>query len=93
MRDNRPAKLSLGKRIMYSLIEASGAIIGGLLLLLCCYWFFHYETWHERLIAIGLSIAVVYLIGKVLPERPNQKAPYGLKDPQKHHQYTMMMFQ
>ncbi|THB82089.1 hypothetical protein E1N66_22815 [Pantoea allii] len=72
MRDNGPAKLSLGKRIMYSLIEASGAIIGGLLLLLCCYWFFHYETWHERLIAIGLSVLVVYLIGKILSERPNQ---------------------
>ncbi len=72
MRDNGPAKRSLGKRIMYSLIEVSGAIIGGLLLLLCCYWFFHYETWHERLMAIGLSIGVVYLIGKVLPERPNQ---------------------
>lgn len=72
MRDNGSAKLSLAKRIMYSLIETSGAIIGGLLLLLCCYWFFHYETWHERLMAIGLSIGVVYLIGKVLPERPNQ---------------------
>lgn len=72
MRDNESTKLSLGKRIMYSLIEASGAIVGGLLLLLCCYWFFHYETWHERLIAISLSIAVVYVIGKLLPERPNQ---------------------
>lgn len=72
MRDNEPTKLSLGKRIMYSLIEASGAIVGGLLLLLCFYWFFHYETWHERLIAIGLSVLVVYLIGKILPERPNQ---------------------
>lgn len=72
MRDNESTKLSLGKRIMYSLIEVSGAIIGGLLLVLCCYWFFHYETWHERLMAIGLSIGVVYLIGKVLPERPNQ---------------------
>lgn len=72
MRDNEPTKLSLGKRIMYSLIEASGAIVGGLLLFLCCYWFFHYETWHERFIAIGLSVLVVYLIGKILPERPNQ---------------------
>jgi len=72
MRDNEPTKLSLGKRIMYSLIEASGAIVGGLLLLLCCYLFFHYETWHERFIAIGLSVLVVYLIGKILPERPNQ---------------------
>ncbi|CBJ47133.1 hypothetical protein EAM_2459 [Erwinia amylovora ATCC 49946] len=40
--------------------------------MLCCYWFFHYETWHERLIAIGLSVLVVYLIGKILPERPNK---------------------
>lgn len=29
MRDNGPVELSLGKRIMYSLIEASGAIVGG----------------------------------------------------------------
>lgn len=72
MRNNGPAKLSLGKRIMYSLIESSGAIIGGLLLLLCCYWFFHYETWHERFIAISLSVLAVYVIGKILPERPNQ---------------------
>lgn len=67
MRDNKHPRLSLGKRIIYSLIEASGAIIGGLLLLLCCYWFFHYETWHERLIAIGMSVFVVNLIGKILP--------------------------
>jgi len=72
MRDNEPTKLSLSKRIMLYMIEASGAIIGGLLLLLCCYWFFHYDTWHERLIAIGLSVLVLYLIGKILPERPNQ---------------------
>lgn len=72
MRNNKPSRLSLGKRILYSLIEASGAIVGGLLLLLCCYWFFHFETWHERFIAIGLSVLVVCLIGKILPERPNQ---------------------
>lgn len=72
MRDNKHSRLSLGKRIIYSLIEASGAIIGGLLLLLCCYWFFHYETWHERLIAIGMSVFVVSLIVQILPERPNQ---------------------
>lgn len=72
MRDNKHSRLSLGKRIIYSLIEASGAIIGGLLLLLCCYRFFHYETWHERLIATGMSVFVVNLIGKILPERPNQ---------------------
>ena len=57
---------------MYTLIEASGSIIGGLLILVCCYWFFHYETWHERFIAIGLSVFVVYLIAKIMPERPNQ---------------------
>lgn len=72
MHQKEPKKLSIAKRIMYSLIEASGAIVGGLLLWLCCYWFFHYETWHERFIAISLSIAVVYVIGKLLPERPNQ---------------------
>jgi hypothetical protein len=72
MREDKPPKLNLGKRVMYTLIEASGSIIGGLLVLVCCYWFFHYETWHERFIAIGLSVLVVYLIIKIMPERPNQ---------------------
>ncbi len=72
MRNDNPHKLSIGKRILFTLIEVSGALIGGLLVLICSYWFFHYDTWHERLIAIGLTIAVVYLIGKMLPERPNQ---------------------
>ncbi|QGY30274.1 hypothetical protein CUN67_15585 [Pantoea cypripedii] len=72
MREDKPPKLNLGKRVMYTLIEASGSIIGGLLVLVCCYWFFHYETWHERFIAIGLSVLVVYLIVKIMPERPNQ---------------------
>jgi|GEM_PF-997104 putative flippase GtrA len=70
-KDQQP-KLSMGKRLMYSLIESIGAIVGGLLFFVCCYWFFHYETWHERFIAIGLSILVVYLIAKIIPERPNQ---------------------
>ncbi|HAT23721.1 MAG TPA: hypothetical protein DCS81_04805 [Pantoea septica] len=65
-------KLSIGKRILFTFIEVSGAVIGGLLVLLCSYWFFHYDTWHERLIAIGLTITVVYFIGKMLPERPDQ---------------------
>ncbi len=72
MRNDKSHKLSIGKRILFTLIEASGAVIGGFLVLLCCYWFFHYDTWHERLIAIGLTIAVVYFIGKILPERPDQ---------------------
>jgi len=70
-KDSSP-KMRIGKRIMYSLIDASGSILGGALVMLCCYWFFHYESWHERFIAIGLSVLVVYLIGKILPERPNQ---------------------
>lgn len=72
MHNNKPPALSIGKRIMYSLIEASGAIIGSLLLLLCGYWFFHYETWYERFIAIGLSVLATWAISKILPERPNQ---------------------
>ena len=72
MRKDNPQKLSIGKRILFTLIETSGAVVGGLLVILCCYWFFHYDTWHERLIAIGLSVLVVFVIGKILPERPNQ---------------------
>ncbi|GAA0504587.1 hypothetical protein GCM10009414_12960 [Tatumella terrea] len=72
MRKDNPQKLSIGKRILFTLIETSGAVIGGLFVVLCCYWFFHYDTWHERLIAIGLSVLVVFVIGKILPERPNQ---------------------
>lgn len=60
------------KRVGYSLIEATGAITGGLLVFLCCYWFFHYETWQERSIAIGLTVLAVFLLAKLLPERPGQ---------------------
>lgn len=69
---NDQPKLSIGRRIFYSLLEAGAAILGGLLFFVCCYWFFHYETWHERIIAIGLSVLVVAIIIKILPERPNQ---------------------
>lgn len=69
---NDQPKLSIGRRIFHSLLEAGAAILGGLLFFVCCYWFFHYETWHERIIAIGLSVLVVAIIIKILPERPNQ---------------------
>jgi ABC-type multidrug transport system permease subunit len=69
---NEKAKPGLGRRIFHSLLEAGAAILGGLLFFLCCYWFFHYETWHERLIAITLSVLVVAVIIKILPERPDQ---------------------
>lgn len=69
---NEPQKLSVGRRIFHSLLETGAAILGGLLFFLCCYWFFHYETWHERIIAISLSVLVVAIIIKILPERPNQ---------------------
>lgn len=72
MRKDNPCKLSVGKRIMYNLLDAAGAIIGGLSFFLCCYWFFHYETWHERLISIGLTVLAVYVLAKLIPERPNQ---------------------
>jgi len=47
-------------------------MLGGLLVVVCCYWFFHYETWHERFIAIGLTILVVYIAVKLLPNRPEE---------------------
>jgi hypothetical protein len=30
------------------------------------------RNWHERIIAISLSVLVVTIIIKILPERPNQ---------------------
>lgn len=64
--------MSVWKRLFHTFIETSVSILGGLLVLVCCYWFFHYETWHERLIAIGVSILVVYMVVKILPDRPDQ---------------------
>lgn len=64
--------MSVWKRLFHTFLETSVSILGGLLVLVCCYWFFHYETWHERLIAIGVSILVVYIVVKILPDRPDQ---------------------
>jgi len=70
MRKNEPTKLSLSRKIFHALLETCTSLLGGLLFFVCCYWFFHYETWHERFIAIGLSMLVVYIIVKTLPDRP-----------------------
>ncbi len=64
--------MSVWKRLFHTFLETSVSILGGLLVLVCSYWFFHYETWHERLIAIGVSILVVYIVVKILPDRPDQ---------------------
>ncbi|AIR01867.1 hypothetical protein ABW11_01685 [Pluralibacter gergoviae] len=72
MRSEKSRMVRLVRRIVRSFTEAAGALVGGLLFFLCCYWFFHYETWHERLIATGLTALVVYLLAKLLPERPEQ---------------------
>lgn len=71
MQDDKPARQSLKNRVLYTLLEAGASVAGGLLFFVCCYWFFHYETWLERFVAIGLSILVVWLIVKILPDRPD----------------------
>jgi putative flippase GtrA len=71
-RKDEANNLSVWKRLFHTFLETSVSILGGLLVLVCCYWFFHYETWHERLIAIGVSILVVYIVVKILPDRPDQ---------------------
>jgi uncharacterized membrane protein YsdA (DUF1294 family) len=63
-------KQSLFRRLMHTALETMASILGGALVLICAYWFFHFDTWHERFIYITLSIVVVYLICKVLPDRP-----------------------
>jgi hypothetical protein len=55
---------------MHTALETMASILGGALVLICAYWFFHFDTWHERFIYITLSIVAVYLICKVLPDRP-----------------------
>lgn len=72
MRRDEPQKLSLWRRVLHTILETGVSLLGGLLVVVCCYWFFHYETWHERFIAIGLSIVVVYIAVKLLPNRPEE---------------------
>jgi len=72
MRRYEPQKLSLWRRVFHTILETGVSLLGGLLVVVCCYWFFHYETWHERFIAIGLSILVVYIAVKLLPNRPEE---------------------
>ena len=72
MVDNQTKKLSFLKRVFHSLLEYSVSFLGGILVFLCIYWFFHFETWHERFIYIAVSIAVAYIIVKLLPERPEE---------------------
>jgi len=70
MRKNEGVKLSLGRKIFHTLLETGASLLGSLLFFICCHRFFHYETWYERFIAIGLSVLVVYITGKILPDRP-----------------------
>lgn len=72
MVDDKIKKLSFGKRVFHSLLEYAISLLGGILVFLCIYWFFHFETWHERFIYITVSIVVVYIIVKLLPERPEE---------------------
>ncbi|ARJ43019.1 hypothetical protein B1H58_13935 [Pantoea alhagi] len=51
------------------LLHYAGSLIGGLLVLLCAYWFFHFETWTERGIYIGLTLLAVYILLKLVPEK------------------------
>ncbi|MGV3346978.1 hypothetical protein ACGVWS_15020 [Enterobacteriaceae bacterium LUAb1] len=63
-------RLPLGKRIFYGFLENTVSLLGGILVFVCLYWFFHFETWHERFIYIGMSILFVYVLVKILPDRP-----------------------
>lgn len=63
-------KLPLGKRIFHSFFENVVSLLGGILVFVCLYWFFHFETWSERFIYITLSILFVYVLVRVLPDRP-----------------------
>lgn len=70
MFDKKMKKLSFRKRIFHSLMEYAVSLIGGVLVFICIYFFFHFETWSERFIYISLSVAIVFLIVKILPESP-----------------------
>ncbi|MBS0974914.1 hypothetical protein [Serratia rubidaea] len=72
MASDKKERLSIGKRMFHSFLEYAVSLLGGALFFLCIYWFFHFETWHERFIYIAISIAAVYLIVKILPERPDE---------------------
>lgn len=50
-------------------ISYAFAFIGGSLVFLCAYWFFHFETWRERGLYIGLTLLAVYILIKLVPEK------------------------
>ncbi len=49
------------------ILEYIGALLGGALVFLCEYWFFHFETWHERGISIGLTLLAAWNVVKCIP--------------------------
>lgn len=72
MDSNKPKRLTIGRRVFYSLIENFVSLLGGILVFTCFYWFFHFETWHERCLYIFLTIIFIYFLVKILPNRPEQ---------------------
>ena len=45
------------------------ALLSGAQVFVCAYWFFHFETWLERCISIGLTLLAAWLVVKCLPAK------------------------
>lgn len=54
-------------QLFFRYFSYTGALLGGALVFLCAYWFYHFETWHERGISIGLTLLAVWPVMKCLP--------------------------
>lgn len=66
---NNHSNDSFLRRMLLSVMGYIGALLGGALVFLCAYWFFHFETWHERGISIGLTLLVAWIVVKCVPAR------------------------
>ncbi|GEM_PF-930892 len=62
---------------MRTLLGYTGSLIGGLSLFLCTYWFFHFETWTERGVYIGLTLFIIYILIKLVPKNIVKTKPFA----------------
>jgi len=56
-------------QLFFRYFSYTHALLGGALVYLCAYWFFHFETWLERCISIGLTLLAAWLVVKCLPAK------------------------
>ncbi|GLR08304.1 hypothetical protein COO59_16940 [Mixta theicola] len=55
--------------VIRTILHYLGSLLGTPVFLLCAYWFFHFETWTERGVYIGLTLLAVYILIKLVPKK------------------------